>query len=181
MAAADRFFTEYDIPRESYIPLLWNIVRKREIKIDMDASDFPVTLHDPCHIVRFVGIVKPQRNIIREICPQFREMHPNGVYNYCCGGGSGFAIMNSMNFPEWRNKIASRMKIKQLVDAFDTELNPSIKKYVCAPCSNCKKTINEALSYYGLRGKYGIRCGGIAELVVNAMVDVESKILRSHA
>jgi len=181
MAAADRFFTdEYDVPRESYIPLLWEIVRKREIKIDMDASDFPVTLHDPCHISRYVGIVKPQRNILREICPQFREMHPNGVYNYCCGGGSGFAIMNSMNFPEWRNKIASRIKIRQITEAFDTDLNPGIRKYVCAPCSNCKKTINEALSYHGLRRKYRIRCGGIAELVVNAMVDVESKILRSY-
>jgi Fe-S oxidoreductase len=181
LAAADRFFTEeHDIPRESYIPLLWDIVKKREIKVDMDVNDFPVTLHDPCHMVRFLGIVKPQRNILREICPQFREMHPNGVYNYCCGGGSGFAIMNSMNFPEWRNKVASRMKLKQIFDAFGADLDPHSRKYVCAPCSNCKKTVSEALSYYNLADKYRIRCGGIAELVVNSMVGVETRVLKSY-
>ena len=50
-----------------------------------------------------MGIVEPQRKILRAICPQFREMEPHGVENYCCGGGSGFAIMQSMNFPDWRN------------------------------------------------------------------------------
>jgi len=33
---------------------------------------------------------------LRKLCPQFREMEPHGVDNYCCGGGSGFAV-----YPEW--------------------------------------------------------------------------------
>jgi len=51
--------------------------------------------------VRLSGIVEPQRKILRKICPDFREMEPHGVDNYCCGGGSGFAIMNSNNFSDW--------------------------------------------------------------------------------
>jgi Fe-S oxidoreductase len=63
-----------------------------------------VTLHDPCNYVQGMGIVEPQRNVLKAICPQFREMTPHGVDNYCCGGGGGgFAITNSLNFSEWRN------------------------------------------------------------------------------
>ena len=39
--------------------------------------------------VRLMGVVEPQREILRKICPQFREMEPHGVDNYCCGGGGG--------------------------------------------------------------------------------------------
>ncbi len=31
-------------------------------------------------------------------------MTPHGVDNYCCGGGSGFAIMNSYNFGDFRTR-----------------------------------------------------------------------------
>ena len=94
-------------------------------------------------MVRLMGIVEPQRRILEKICPQFREMTPHGVENYCCGGGSGFAIMQSMNFPDWRNSVSGRMKMKQILDAFQDAPGPEIKKYVCAPCSNCKGQIRD--------------------------------------
>ena len=34
-------------------------------------------------MVRMMEIVEPQREILRAICPQFREMTPHGVNNYC--------------------------------------------------------------------------------------------------
>ncbi|MCK7471860.1 MAG: hypothetical protein MZU95_14570 [Desulfomicrobium escambiense] len=42
------------------------------------------------------------RESCARVCPQFREMTPHGVDNYCCGGGSGFAIMSGHNFTDWR-------------------------------------------------------------------------------
>lgn len=171
---ADRIFVgEYQIPRESYLPLLWDIVRKKKLNLDPQKNDFPVTLHDPCNVVRLMGIVEPQRNVLKEICPKFREMQPNGVYNYCCGGGSGFAIMNSMNFPEFRAKVSSRMKFKQILSAFQDSISPEVKKYVCAPCSNCKGAIRDILGHYNATANCGIHYGGLVELVVNAMVDLE--------
>lgn len=171
---ADRIFVgEYQIPRESYLPLLWDIVKKKKLNLDPQKNDFPVTLHDPCNVVRLMGIVEPQRNVLKEICPKFREMEPNGVYNYCCGGGSGFAIMNSMNFPEFRQKVSSRMKFKQILSAFQDSIGPEVKKYVCAPCSNCKGAIRDILSHYNATANCGIHYGGLVELVVNAMVDLE--------
>jgi Fe-S oxidoreductase len=171
---ADRVFhDEYNIPRESCLTLLWDLYRKGRFNLDPDKNDFPVTLHDPCNVVRLMGIVEPQRKILRAIAPQFREMSPNGVYNYCCGGGSGFAIMQSMNFPEFRNKLSARMKVKQVLEAFSDCISPDINKYFCLPCSNCKGATRDAFVHYGIWDKCRIIYSGLVELMVNAMVDLE--------
>ena len=171
---ADRVFTgDLNIPRESCMPILEDIVLKEKIKLDPRKNDFPVTLHDPCNMVRLMGVVEPQRRILRKIAPQFREMEPHGVDNYCCGGGSGFAIMPSLNFPDWRSSVSGRMKFKQILDAFQDVIDPSIKKMVCAPCSNCKGGIRDLLAYYNAWEKTGIAYTGLVEFIVNAMVDVK--------
>jgi len=171
---ADRVLSgDLNIPRESFLPVLEDIVMNDKIKLDPSKNDFPVTLHDPCNIVRLMGIIEPQRRIVRKICPQFREMEPHGVDNYCCGGGSGFAIHKSMNFPDWRVNISGRMKLKQTMEAFGDSLSPDIKKYICAPCSNCKGQIRDLFDYYQTTEKHNIIYGGLVELVVNAMVDVK--------
>ena len=173
LVVADRVLTgDLNIPRESAIPILEDAVRHGKIRLDPRRNDFPITLHDPCNLVRMSGIVEPQRRILRKICPQFREMEPHGVENYCCGGGSGFAIMASMNFPDWRSTVAGRMKLKQILEAFQDVIDPGIHKYVCAPCSNCKGQIRDLLNYHGIWDRCGILYGGLAELIVNAMADL---------
>ena len=166
------------IPRESYLPLLEDIVLNGKIKLDPQKNDFPVTLHDPCNMVRLMGVVEPQRRIIRKICPQFHEMEPHGVDNLCCGGGSGFAIMSSLNFQDWKMTVSGRMKYKQILDAFKDKLDPDVKKYVCAPCSNCKGQFRDLFSYYDASEKHGIFYGGLVELVVNAMVNVKEPYIK---
>ncbi len=171
---ADRVLTgDLNIPRESFLPLLEDLVCNGKLNLDPGKNNFPVTLHDPCNMVRLMGIVEPQRRIVRKICPQFSEMEPHGVDNYCCGGGSGFAIMRSMNFPDWRMTISGRMKIKQILEVFKDSLSPEINKYICAPCSNCKGQLRDLSAYYELTEKYSIIYGGLVELVVNAMVDIK--------
>ncbi|SDF32805.1 (Fe-S)-binding protein [Sporolituus thermophilus] len=169
------------IPRESCLPLLEQIVTSGVIKFDPARNNFPVTLHDPCNIVRLMGIVNPQRNIIKRIVApgQFREMPHAGTQNYCCGGGSGFAIMNSYNFPEWRNNVIGRAKALQVLEAFKDCLDPSIPKYYCAPCSNCKGSARDILQeHYEFKEKYNIIYGGLVELMVNAMVDLPAPFIK---
>ncbi len=178
MVIADRILTgDLNIPRVSAMPLQEDLVCNGKLKLDPRRNTFPVTLHDPCNMVRLMGIVEPQRRIVRAICPQFREMEPHGVENYCCGGGSGFAIMQSMNFPDWRGGISSRMKMKQVIDAFADTPDPEVKKYVCAPCSNCKALLRDSIEYYDAWNKSGIMYGGLVELIVNAMVDLEKPFI----
>jgi len=171
---ADRILGgDLNIPRESSLTLLRDIVINNRLKLDPSRNDFPVTLHDPCNLVRLMGVVEPQREIVRKICPQFREMHPHGVDNYCCGGGSGFAIMSGNNFPDWRFHVSGRKKLQQVLNAFQDCLDPSINKYICAPCSNCKGQFRDMLAYYHLWEKHRILYGGLVELIVNAMVDAK--------
>jgi len=171
---ADRVLAgELNVRRESAMTLLEDIVMSERLKLDPSRNDFPVTLHDPCNLVRLMGVVEPQRRILRKIAPKFREMEPHGVYNYCCGGGSGFAIMSGHNFMDWRSHVSGRKKLQQILNAFSDCKGPQTPKYVCAPCSNCKGQIRDMLAYYGMWEKERILYGGLVELIVNAMVDVK--------
>lgn len=175
---ADRVLTgEFNVRRESAMTLLEDIVMSGRLKLDPSRNDFPVTLHDPCNLVRLMGVVEPQRRIVRKIAPRFREMEPHGVHNFCCGGGSGFAIMSPNNFSDWRNKIASRRKFRQILEAFQDDLDPKHPKYICAPCSNCKGAIRDILQYYDAEARVGLYYGGLVELIVNAMTDVKPGFL----
>ena len=175
---ADRVLTgDLNIPRESAMVLLEEIVMSGKLNLDPSKNDFPVTLHDPCNMVRAMGIVEPQRRILRKIAPGFREMYPNGVNNYCCGGGSGYAIMSGHNFAEWRTLISSRKKLEQILNAFKDEPQ-EIDKYVCAPCSNCKGAIRDILDYYQVTKRSNIYYGGLVELIVNAMVEIKEPFLK---
>ena len=68
---ADRVIPfEYQVPRESCYVTLRDIVMSGRLKLDPSRNDFPVTLHDPCNVVRLMGIVEPQREVIRKIAPR---------------------------------------------------------------------------------------------------------------
>lgn len=171
---ADRVLTgDLNIPRESCLVTLENLISTGRIHVDPARNDFPVTLHDPCNVVRLMGIVEPQRRILRRIAPRFREMEPHGVHNYCCGGGSGFAIMSGHNFGDWRHQISGRKKLEQILNAFKDELDPALKKYVCTPCSNCKGQLRDLFRYYNIWEKHSILYDGLVELIVNCMTDVK--------
>lgn len=176
---ADRVLPEgLRVPRESCFPILRDIVMSGKLKLDPSRNNFPVTVHDPCNVTRLMGIIKPQRDILHKICPQFREMTPHGAHNYCCGGGSGFAIMHRNNIPEWRYKITGRKKLSQILNAFSDSRGPDPQKYVCAPCSNCKGQIRDMIERYELLENEGLAYGGIVELIVNAMVDVKPGFIK---
>jgi len=179
MVVGDRMaYGDAKIPVESCLPLLWDLVQTKKLKFDPSKNNFPVTLHDPCNVVRQLGIVEPQRNVLKAICPQFREMTPHGVDNYCCGGGSGFAIMSSQNFPQFRDSVASRVKFNQILGAFKGSMeDASIPKYVCAPCSNCKGAMRSILEHYEATDKFNLQYGGLVELMVNALVSMKKPYL----
>jgi len=178
MPIADRLVPkEIYVPGESAMVLMEDLVCNGKLKIDPSRNDFPVTLHDPCNITRSMGIIQPQRNVLKAICPQFREMEPHGVNNFCCGGGSGFAVGNSMNFPEWRTRVSGRLKFAQILNAFADAPDNESNKYVCAPCSNCKGQMRDILNYYEAWDRRRIHYGGLVELVVNAMADLPAGFL----
>jgi hypothetical protein len=70
-------------------------------------------------------------------------------------------------------RVATRRKLRQILEAFADDLDPKHPKYVCAPCSNCKGAIRDILKRYRADEKAGIYYGGLVELIVNAMVDAK--------
>ena len=177
---ADRLYPGKDrVPVQSFLPLMRDLVLSGTYQIDPSRNDFPVVLHDPCNYVRQMGIVKPQRDILKYIMKPghygnmglpYYEMKEHGVNNYCCGGGSGFAIMNSMNFPAFRDNVAHRKKLSQILEAFGPELmeNTDVPKYICAPCSNCKGAMRSIIEHYEL-DRFNVHYGGLVELICNGM------------
>ncbi|MCX7880688.1 MAG: (Fe-S)-binding protein [Ignavibacteria bacterium] len=167
-----------EIPVEDAMTFIERIVFSGKIKFDPERNFFPVTLHDPCNLVRNVGILEPQRRILRCLAPKFREMTPNGFWNYCCGGGSGFAVMSSYNFNEWKMKVSGKKKISQIIDAFKNEIeDTNIPKIVCAPCSNCKGQIRDLLNFYSLKERFSLHFCGLSELVVNCIPELKEPII----
>jgi Fe-S oxidoreductase len=179
LAVSDRILTgDLKVRRESVMTFLEHIVFSGKIRFDPSRNDFPVTLHDPCNIVRNLGIVEPQRRILRYLCPQFREMTPHGIDNYCCGGGGGLVLLSENNFGEWRGRVAGRMKLRQVLEAFSDHPGPETRKYVCVPCLNCKNQFRDIFDRYGVSEKSNIHYGGLAELIVNAMVDIRGPFIQ---
>jgi hypothetical protein len=67
--------------------------------------------------------------------------------------------------------------MEQVLAAFAECMDPSIPKYICAPCSNSKGQFRDLLARGGLWKSNRIFYGGLAELVVNAMRDVKPGFL----
>ena len=62
---------------ELYVDLL----KQGKIKIVRKIKE-PVTLQDPCNIVRRGGQAESFRYFVRETCEDFREMTPNREHNF---------------------------------------------------------------------------------------------------
>lgn len=175
---ADRLLpSDLNLPRVSSMTLMRDLVLGGRLAVDPTRNDFPVTLHDPCNMTRLMGITEPQREVLRAVCPDVREMSPNRTENYCCGGGSGFAIMSGKTFVDWKLNVAGAKKMEQVLAAFADCMDPSIPKYICAPCSNCKGQFRDLIAHRGFWKSNRIFYGGLAELVVNAMRDVKPGFL----
>ena len=175
---ADRLLpSDLNLPRESCLTLMRDLVLTGRLPVDPARNAFPVTLHDPCNMARLMGITQPQREVLKAVCPDIREMSPNRTENYCCGGGAGFALMSGKTFLDWRLEIAGARKMEQVLAAFAACMDPSIPKYICAPCSNCKAQFRDLLTRRGLWKSNRIFYGGLAELVVNAMRDAKPGFL----
>lgn len=165
---------EPEVERESMVTLIRDLVQSGRLELDPVRNDFPVTLHDPCNLVRH-GVAEPQREVLRRLCPQFREMDPWAEQNYCCGGGGGLARIAAAR--DWRVEVSGRKKMEQVLDAFSECLDAGTRKYLCAPCGDCKVQLSALLDQHAPWDKNRILCGGLAELVVNAMTAVRPGFL----
>jgi len=145
---------------KSILQVTDDYLREGKLRLNPEKNPEPVTYHDSCNLGRMGGLYEEPRRILRASCKDFREMSPNRELNYCCGGGSGFAIMSGPGFLPFRMNVAGKMKVDQI--------KATGAKKVVSVCSNCKAQLRELIQHYGL-DKQGVTFSGLHELVANAL------------
>jgi Fe-S oxidoreductase len=146
---------EYAVPTRSMLELLAEYLRDGRIEVDPAKNPDRVTLHDPCNLVRWGGVVEPQREVLRRVTSDFVEMTPNREQNFCCGGGGG---MLSMSEYGGRRVASGEVKAEQI--------RATGAKVVAAPCHNCADQLLELNKKY----KLGVEIKAVVELVYEALV-----------
>jgi len=119
-----------------------DILKEGRIKISKK-FETPVTLHDPCNVVRGRGLHEMSRYVVNEMCKELIEMHPNREHNYCCCAGGG--VINCG--PPYKNKRVegNRVKAEQLFAA-----KAKGAKVLITPCHNCHSGLEDINHHYGL-------------------------------
>jgi Fe-S oxidoreductase len=130
-------------------------LRQGKIRLDPEKIKEPVTLHDPCNLVRSGGIVSEQRFILKSFLSGFREMDPHGIDNFCCGGGGGQLAMSEYNE---RRMQAGEIKAEQIRNSGAT--------IVVSPCHNCVDQLIQINIRYNLK----VQIKTLAEIVADALI-----------
>jgi len=130
-------------------------IRDGRIVLDPSRNALPVTYHDPCNQGRKGGILEEPRFILSKAVSDFREMVPNRMNAYCCGGGGGMLSMTEFS---QRRLDAAKVKAGQI--------EATGAKIVATSCHNCLDQLAEVTRKY----KLGASAKNLCELVADAIV-----------
>jgi len=130
------------IPIVHAIEFYYDILKEGKIKIKKKYAT-PVTLHDPCNVVRGAGLQEKARYVVNAICENLIEMHPNREHNYCCCAGGG--VINCGPPYKMTRINGNRIKAEQLFAA-----KAKGAKTLIAPCHNCHSGLEDINHYYGI-------------------------------
>ncbi|MCG7899851.1 MAG: (Fe-S)-binding protein [Candidatus Thiodiazotropha lotti] len=97
----------------------------------------PMTLHDPCQIVRRGGVVDQPRVLLNSVADNFKEMPDHGVMNWCCGGGGG--VSANERAETLRLEVFTRKKRQLDQTGVDT---------MVTACANCRIILEEGIEHY---------------------------------
>jgi Fe-S oxidoreductase len=131
-------------------------LRQGRIRVDPARIQGVVAYHDPCQIARNGGVIDEPRYILRHLTPQYREMSPEPIYNWCCGGGGGLVAMGEDTL-DFRMKSA-RVKADQVKASGATIL--------ATACENCHTQLSNLNDHY----KLGVDVRFLTSMVADALI-----------
>jgi len=146
--------------REPPVPLIHavdfyhELITSGKIRIARKFEE-PVTVQEPCNIIRGRGLGQKLREIIYATCSNFTPPEPAFEHNYCCGAGGG--VINCG--PPWKTSRVkgNRVKAEQLAA---TEAH-----IVITPCHNCHSGIEDIIRGY----KLGMHVKFFSEILMECM------------
>ncbi len=127
------------IPIIHSVQFFWELLREGKIKV-ASTIDKLTTFHDPCNIVRGMGLHEMGREVAKAFCPNFVEMHPNREHNYCCAAGGG--VINCGPPHKMTRVRGNRVKAEQL--------KATGAQVLIAPCHNCHGGLEDIVHHYKL-------------------------------
>ena len=76
------------VPLIHAVEFYHDLITSGKIKIAQKFEE-PITVQDPCNIVRGRGLGQKLRDIMNATCSDFRDVEPRFEHNYCCAAGGG--------------------------------------------------------------------------------------------
>ena len=142
------------IPMVHAVEFYYELIESGRLVIKEKIQE-PVTVQDPCNIVRGRGLHDKLRTVVRALCEDFREMEPRFEHNYCCAAGGG--VINCG--PPWKLSRMKSIRVK-------AEQMAETGAHICiTPCHNCHSGIEDIIGHYEL----GMHVKFINELLVQAI------------
>ncbi|MEJ2717292.1 MAG: (Fe-S)-binding protein [Deltaproteobacteria bacterium] len=145
---------EPPIPLIHAVEFYHELLTSGKIKIDHMVEE-PVTIQEPCNIVRGRGLGNKLREIVRMTCSDFREPDPAFEHNYCCGAGGG--VINCG--PPWKKSRVQGNRVKA------EQLEATGAHVVITPCHNCHSGIEDIIGGYDL----GMHVKFFSEILIEVM------------
>jgi Fe-S oxidoreductase len=128
------------VPIVHAIEFYYDLLKQGRLKV-VKKYEEPVTLHDPCNVVRGGGLGEKARYVVNAMCENFIEMHPNREHNYCCSAGGG--VINAGPPYKLERVKGNRVKAEQLFAVKSKGANVLI-----TPCHNCHSGLEDINHHY---------------------------------
>lgn len=146
------------IPMVHAVEFYYDLIKSGRLVIKRKIEE-PVTVQDPCNIVRGRGLHEKLRYVVKALCEDFRDMDPRFEHNYCCAAGGG--VINCG--PPWKLSRMKSIKCKA------EQMEATKAHIIITPCHNCHSGIEDIIGHY----KLGMHVKFINELLVKA-IDLEA-------
>ena len=117
--------------------------------------DKPITVQEPCNVIRGAGLGDKLREIMYAACSDFRDVKPRYEHNYCCAAGGGAVNCG----PPWTKTRIDGNRVK------GEQLRCTGAEVVVTPCHNCRAGIEDIIKGYDLK----MHARFFSEILVEAM------------
>ncbi len=150
----------HPVPVYHSIEFFWELMRDGKIKLAKKYPG-PVTVHDPCNVVRGRGLHEKLRELVRFLVEGgIVETASNREHNLCCTAGGG--VINCG--PPFKNVRVEGSKAKA------EELRATGVKTIVAPCHNCHGGLEDTVHSY----KLGMDIKFLSDIIYECMVKPEA-------
>ena len=140
----------------NYLQFLDQQINTGKLQINPESlKNVTVTYHDPCYLGRANDIYAEPRSILKNLTPNFVEMHRNKSFALCCGAGGGQMFKEA-------EKGDKEIFIERTEDALKTGA-----EVIATACPFCMTMITDGLKYKNKEEE--IKNLDIAELIAQSL------------